>query len=336
MTRMIMIIAVFFMLSMFLLSNVAANFVCGEVKTNAEESPAWTNVIIFYSDQPNFTSQCKVSPKNNRFCCDPLTINKPWAIGKKIKAKIQDSSNGLFSDNFELVISGEGYDVFPVIEANKALKIHEPNKSIFFNQNDIEINVSLGNGFDNLYYVLTNEQSQIIREEVSCNRCNQSFFTLNSLNPGSYKLTFFTNGTYGLYNESISFTVVNNIEISRNIECDGCNENFISSSTSSVNVSVTLSSSQNIHGTLFDIFPAEWDFIEEEGNVEIYNSTHNVIKWDVEGKEIVKSYVLIPPKNIIPRKYSFQSGINERKYESNIFLLYRFWTMLFNQGIFHR
>jgi len=145
---------------------VSANFVCGKVNSvgsvvvnGSQEiiSPSWFNVIVYYSEDPSESTSCKVSPADNKYCCDPQDIKGvSWQIGKEVSAEIFDSEKGYVSNKVSLIISGEGYDVFPEMFLEKAVQIHSPASGILLNKTKIFFNISIASRFNKIEYLLDN------------------------------------------------------------------------------------------------------------------------------------------------------------------------------------
>ena len=78
-----------------------APFTGGKVISEEEISPAWFEVKAFLASDENKFSTCKVSPSNDKYCCD-LDIIKDekgyqWKPGDTFKTKITDAESGYFA-----------------------------------------------------------------------------------------------------------------------------------------------------------------------------------------------------------------------------------------------
>lgn len=88
--KLIIVLGIFF----FLTQNVSANFVCGQVSSIEDYSSNWMDVMVYYAENQNETTLCKVNPEG-KFCCDSCELkNDYWYIPANKELKIKtDLSN---------------------------------------------------------------------------------------------------------------------------------------------------------------------------------------------------------------------------------------------------
>lgn len=308
---------------------VSANFVCGSVvnaDNSSEVSPSWVNVQVYYSEKPTLFTNCQVSPENNKYCCNPRDIqNVTWAVGKTVNAFINES--GYVFQNVSKVISGAGFDLFPDLIFEKILNVIQPNSSIYVNISSLNVEVSNANEYNNLDYLLEKNGS-MIENVVLCNSCNSSNFSITNLSNGKYSLFIRAYKGNQEYIQNVNFTVLDYLNFQRKIECSGCKGDRIPSTAGIVNFTIIVNSSYPIEGTLQDVFSSDWNY-EGEDSVSSYSDSHNIITWQVSGRDIMKTYSLIPPKNAFNSKYIFQSAFGSIYSNENVIALSRFWLLDF-------
>jgi hypothetical protein len=303
-------------------SNVSANFVCGEVQDSEKVSASWFSVSAYYLEQPFEVTNCLVSPEDNRFCCDPEDIEEvQWAIGKKIEAEIFDKEKGYTTNPVSLIISGEGVDVFPELQLEEAISVYTPNSSIFHLE-DLFLNVSIASRFNSLGYIINGSFGT--RNSSVCNNCQQATFIIKDLPYGEHVLTLTASNENENISKELILTRTNNLSFSREIYCEGCEKNYVST-MKRTNIKVNLKSSENVTGILRDYFPVDWKFFQSDGVVEPFSETHNVINWNISGTNISREYTLISPRRIITRKYYFQSEFEDIRSEKDELILFRFY-----------
>lgn len=314
-----LIIFLFFFL--FCASFVSANFVCGYVHDSEQEKAGWFTVTSFYTSQPERTTQCKVSPQDNKYCCDALDIKSPWAIGKNISALIIDQERGYFSSRVQTLTTGEGFSIFPDIYLKKALNIINPQLKAYYNISSLQIQVHSSDPYNKLIYNLSSDASS--QQEILCEQCNQINLSLSSLSPGFYSLIITANDLLSSFSEQRNFTILNEVSFKRKFDCDKCNGKYIFSPRKNITVSLTMNLSHYAQGNLIEYVPIDWDISDTDGVVQAYSQTHNKITWEIDANSAQKHYVVSPPDIILTKKYSFKAEFEnitkEEKYH-----LYRF------------
>ncbi|GBE20022.1 hypothetical protein BMS3Abin17_00754 [archaeon BMS3Abin17] len=313
-----------------LIPSIEASFVCGIVKNSLETSASWINVIVYYSDVQEKQTTCDVSPDENKYCCDTEDIaGVSWAIGKQVSAKIFDINKGYVAEPVNLYLSGEGYDVFPEMQLEKAIRVYSPEDGSIISDSRVFVNVSFSSMFTKLKYIL-NYANNTLEEDI-CSDCSNAEFYIKNLSTGSYELLLTVSGVDGNVTESVFFTIPSLITFNREIKCRGCVENYIPAGRKVV-MQINLESSDNLSGTFIDYFPVDWRVLRHGGGItESFSKTHNLIKWEVQGKEIIKEYTLKSPRKFFTRKYIFQSvfeNIEGPKDEVILFRFYKFLSLL--------
>lgn len=275
--------------------SVSANFACGSVESEGDYLPAWFDVIVSYQENPEYKTSCKVSPANNKYCCDPLQISQVnWGIGKYLEAEILDTRRGYFAESVALSISGEGYDIFPEMQLKRAVRIISPDSKILPNDDsEIFVNVSSNEPFTNLSYLLVYENSSV--EGELCDNCTNQEFYLMNYGPGHYFLSVFARDGGGeVFNDSMDIYLVDYMSTDFRLDCDGCYREFVPLNTR-VNLTFISEFSHEVSGEMVGYFPNDWVFIDGEGVIEDYSSSHKSISWEVSGNKAQKNIILLSP-----------------------------------------
>ncbi len=309
-----------------------ANFVCGKVNDSSLWNPdrvsaSWFDVRVYYSESPEKQTTCKVSPADNKYCCDPSDIEGvAWQIGKEVNAEIFDSDKGYVAGPVSRIISGEGYDVFPEMSLKKVIRIHEPTQSVYLGTSKIFVNISTFPEYGSLRYVLNNYSGNSVIEKSICSNCSSAEFYLENLESGMYGLEIIASNGFREVSEKKNFSILDYVGFGREIECKRCRRHFAFSGQE-VNVTITLNLSDNASGTLFDYFPKDWEYLGSDGNGSIgeFSETHNFVKWDVQGTKITRKYTLKAPVVFFTKRYYFQSGFENFKGRKERVVLFRFY-----------
>ncbi len=319
----------------------SANFVCGKVAPSEDGvSPSWFDVIVYYTDFPDEVTTCKISPADNKYCCDPLQIKSvSWKIGRNISAEIFDLEKGYVAGPVSLIISGEGYDVFPEMQLEKALKIHSPDSGIYINESSVLLNVSVASRFNEIRYSLKKIDDSgnfSLDNELICSNCTEGIATLENLDFGKYSLEVFAINTNSEnISERKNFSLLEYVELEREINCDAlyskkkdlCEKGFVFSGQK-VNITLILKMSHEASGVLEEYFPSDWIYDgSQDGVVEDFSDSHRVIKWNVDGKEVKKSYSLTAPETFFAKKYYFQSRFESFLSEKEKIVVFRFYRI---------
>lgn len=286
---------------------VQANFVCGQVNDSLDgNSAAWYNVHIYYSGLKDNYSSCDISPAENKFCCDAGNISgMPWKIGQTIYSEVYDNETGYAADPVSLVSTAEGYDIFPVMNLEKVINIYNPkDRLILSNQSSVLFNSS----FLFPYNFVQMEHNG--NKTTLCDNCS-SFANEMNFDFGMNYPKIIASNENRVFSENMNFAILKNIDFSRNIYCDKCKKNSVPGNKNiSMNIFVNLSD-EVIGMKLKEYVPVSFDILDPfGGEVKPYSSTHNVIVWNVSGKDVVRNYVVKSPgMRIFNRQYVFKSEI---------------------------
>lgn len=309
--------------------SVSAHFVCGQVEDSGlNYSASWIKVSTYYSNYPSQKASCQVSPSDNKYCCDPLEItSQTWGIGKKMKAQINDKSSGFYSNEVELVISGEGFDVFPKLNLMEAINTNLENDILILNESSIKFNVTLGEGITNLSYRLYNPNGSDLIEV--CSNCAYAEIEIENLSSGTNIINLISGGIPGTFEKNISLYNLDYYVVERKLICEDCEQNSVNSGEL-LEMNLIFNFSHNVSGVIYDYFPNEWTYLFSGGFFEEFSESHNRIGWYFEGNYLELNYTLIAPNDFITRSYEFFSEINGLKQDSdeiNVYLFYNFLSL---------
>jgi len=299
----------FILLLILTLQLINANFVCGQVKDSINNNSAsWYSVRVYYPDKINNYSSCEISPEENKFCCDAGNISgKPFKIGQTIYSEVYDTETGYAAGPVNLISTSEGYDVFPVMQLEKVINIYNPKSRIILSNSS---SIMLNSSFLPPYNIIQLDNN--FNRTILCNNCsiyqdNASFqFGMN--NPKIIA----SNGNRNFF-ENLNFAILKTINFSRNEICDKCKKNSVVGSKN-ISMKVVLNLSNEISGMeIREYVPISFKILDaKDGLIKPYSSTHNVIIWNVSGKDILESYtILSPKKGILNTQYIFKSEIEE-------------------------
>ncbi len=303
---------------------VDAGFACGQVVGNGLE-PQWMGVKV-YESRINFTS-CQVSPDENKFCCDAEAIpGFSWVKGKQIYSEIFDNETGYFAKEVSLKISGEGYDVFPTLYLEKAIKVNNWSKVFLSNDSKFLLEANFAEPFTKIW---------IEKNKTRVELCNSSNYSGNILGDfGMNYLKIVASDGKREFTESLEFAVLRDFKFNRVFACDKCGK-FIKRGQN-VTMKISLNLSHYVEGMEFkEYIPKEFEIIETDGKVEEYSETHKVISWNVSGKEIVREYkVKAPDVLFFPARYTFKTELGNLPVGEDKIVVSRFFSFLsFDEGI---
>lgn len=286
---------------------VQANFVCGQVNDAPDNnSAAWYNVHIYYSDLRNNYSSCDISPDENKFCCDAENISgRAFKVGQMIYSEVYDNETGYVAGPVSLVSTSEGYDVFPVMNLLKVINIYSPkNRLILSNLSSILFNSSFLSPY-NLVQIDNNGNKTTL-----CDNCS-SFANKTSFNFGmNYPKIIASNGSR-VFSENMNFAILKSFLFKMDIACDGCKKKSVPWSKN-INMNINVNLSDNVIGMeLREYVPVDFDILNSDGGeVKPYSSTHDVIVWNVSGTNINKNFIVKSPgMKIFNTQYVFKSEI---------------------------
>ncbi len=303
-------LVIIFILFIFLISLplTKAHFICGKV-INLEDgmSANWFDVNVFYPDDDTYTS-CEVSPSGNKYCCDIEDIpGKTWKIGDIVKAEIYENTTGYFTSPVSITTTGEGYDVAPEMQLKKAIKIHNPNsRLIFSNKSEFLLNVSFEKPYHDIEVYLNDEK--ILQGEYSTiSEFIKGDFGHNNL---FIKAKHIKENRY--FNENISFYIIKRYNFLRKISPS--NGDIQVKSDEKIEVSINIKLSEHVKNiNLIEYIPIKWKILKHKGELKRYSSSHNILIWNVSGKNIIKNYTLLSPsKKLTPRKYVFKTQLDKK------------------------
>ncbi len=298
----------------------SASFACGQVQAGDGMQPQWMSVRIYSQDAGKFAT-CQVSPSENKFCCDTLVIpGFSWAIGKQIKGEIFDNETGYVAGPVTLVTTGEGYDVFPVMNLEKVIKLSGLSKVIFSDKSQVFLNASFRQPYN--FAEIENKGSK----QVLCINCTYfSDFINCSWGMNSIKI-YASDGKKALI-EKAEFAVLNNFSFGRSLDCKGCKNN-LAKQNQAVSMKLSLNLSHEVENfQLKEYVPVEWKIISSEGEITSYSPAYNLIAWNVSGKAISKNYTVLAPKiNLFPKKYIFRIELENQLLKEEEITVYRLFS----------
>lgn len=288
------------------LSLVSANFACGFINDSEKLSASWTEVLVYYDENPQETTICKTSPEN-KFCCDLDIIDSvTWGTGKLVYAEVLLSEQGYVAGPVSLLTSEEGYDVFPEMQLKRAITFNKPMKTILIEESSLSLNLSLHENYNNLKYQLNNNSEQLI-----CEDCTQAKFSIQGLQKGKNNLVLTAFNPVSGRNLSETFYIfsLDYLNLVDSFECKKCRtlgDKVYVPSRSEVNLIITMNSSHDISGTLNVYFPVDWE-LSEDYLPEDYSLTHDLVEWEIEdSKKATITLPLVSSGTFLKRKDSFK------------------------------
>ncbi len=306
---------------------VVANFVCGQVlDADDNMSAQWYSVMIYYPSSQNNYAGCEISPAENKYCCDTEAIpRKTWKIGDIVGAEVFDSASGYVAGPVSIVTSGEGYDVLPVMQLERVIKVRDWKKLIFSNETGFLLNASFREPYNFVELERNNDKS------VLCENCS-NFSEYINVSFGMNYLRLIASDVRSI-SEDLVVVVLNWFKFERKIECKGCLGNRVRHNQV-VDVALLLNLSHYVEGLeLKEYVPIDFEILETDGQIRAYSQTHNMIVWNVSGKNIEKKYVIKSPKiRFFPKKYSFRTELEDKIMSEEDIIVFRFfWFFPFNQ-----
>ena len=299
------------------LSFVSSNFACGFVNNSKEFSSSWSNVLIYKAENTSNFIPCKINPEN-KFCCDLEDIRgAKFKVGEQISAELFDEKSGFVAGPVSLLLTGEGYDIFPQLNLQEAIIINFPNESIFINKSSLSFNLSLADGYNNLNYSI-NSSDGFFNHQV-CNSCTNPVFPVN-LGKGKNEITF---TAYGIRSMSEKITLYNldYLNFKMDVFCDKCKAKgdlFYVPSGKNATFSSSFNASHNISGYFLFYFPSDW-ILFNSSDVEDFSLTHNVLASNITNKkEYLVNYTLQSPNTFIKRDYIFYQMIENEGHFTNV------------------
>jgi len=308
----------------FLLANVSANFACGKVVGSLDNmSPSWLNVRVYYAENPEDFTTCLVSPEENKYCCDLEAITgHTFEIGEEVVAELIEPSLGYYAGKVSLITTAEGFDIFPEMVLNKIFSFNFLDKSLYLQNSSLYyFSVNLSGPFDliGLY------------DGANISLCESCEFFEGKINLryGKNHLNFYTFYEDIFYSENISLFIVQSLEVSRDVVCDGCSNGEVREGEV-VDMKLKVGLSHEVENFEFREFvPVDWEIVETDGSVFPFSSSHNVIVWTVSGKNVEKSYkVRAPEISFWPKRYNFETDLGNYLVNSQELVVYRWFSFL--------
>ncbi|HJX50600.1 MAG TPA: hypothetical protein VJ438_04005 [Candidatus Nanoarchaeia archaeon] len=299
---------IFFLILVITLPFISSNFVCGVVGDSNESSSSWKTLIVYQEAKPFSFIKCKVNPES-KFCCDLDELSAtPPNPGDKVFAEVFDEESGFVSEPVSLVLTGEGYDVFPEMNLQEAITINSPDERIFLNQSSILMNISLAENYENLKYTINSSDGFFIGQ--ACTDCANSIFSLN-LSKGKNDITLTSYGDRQI-SENITIYNLDYLNFKINASCNKCilkNNILYVPSGKNVTLYSSFNSSHAISGDFSLLFPLEWTLFNSS-EVSDFSTTHQILTESViNRKDFLVIYSFQTPKGIIKQEYSFYQNI---------------------------
>ena len=304
---------------------VLGNFVCGQVEDSDDNvSASWYSIRIFYPSAQGMFTSCQVSPAGNKYCCDTEAIpGKSWKIGDVAAAEIFDNETGYVAGQVSVVTTGEGYSIFPIMKLEKVIKIYNFKKIIFSNTSEFLLNAS----FREPYNLVEIENLETNNKSILCLNCSRVEQNITAEFGMNYLKLI---ASYGgrVFSEDIILAILRSFGFNRKIECEKCRENIIKS-RQIVNMTLILNLSDVVNGLeLKEYVPVDFEILDTDGRIEEYSETHNLIIWNVSGKDIEKKYVAKAPKiSLFPRKYIFRTELENELINESEIIVSRFFKI---------
>ena len=323
----------FFVLVILLTKFALGNFVCGQVLDSEENmSASWFNVRIFYLQDIEKFASCQISPAGNKYCCDTEAIpGKGWKIGDIVAGEIFDNETGYVAGQVSVITSGEGYSVFPEMKLEKVIKIYNPDsRLIFLNDSMFLLNAS----FKEPYNFVEIENSKTGNKSILCLNCSKIEQNINA-DFGMNYLKIIARFGNRVFSENIVLALLRSFVFERKIECEKCRGNIVKSGQIA-NITLSINLSEHVEGLeLKEYIPVNWEILETDGEIKGYSETHNLIVWNVSGKNIIKKYTVKAPRiNFFPRKYIFRTELEDKLLAENEIIVRGFFPFFSSEEKF--
>ncbi|MGY4884302.1 MAG: hypothetical protein ACP5NZ_01860 [Nanobdellota archaeon] len=300
----------FFVIVLYSLPLITPNFACGLVKDSENISSSWREVIIYPEKNTSSFITCQINPEN-KFCCDLEEI-KGLSVGERVFAEVFDKESGFVSNRRDLIITEEGYDLFPEMIIQKAISISSPSERIFINKSSVLINIFLAENYNNLNYSLNSSKGYF--EEHFCEKCTNILLPI-SLAKGKNEIIITAYGDREI-SEKIIFYNLDYLNFSRKVICNKCelrDTYFYVPSEQNITFLSSFNSSHNISGDFLFYFPSEWSLLSSSGKQD-FSPTHNILKSKIEDKrDFSINYSLTSPKVFIKTDYLFYQKIENQE-----------------------
>jgi hypothetical protein len=297
------------------LAFVSSKFVCGFVNNSQESSSDWTKVVVYPDGKPLSFIECKVNPEK-KFCCD--LWDNASSVGNKILAEVLDEKTGFVAGPVSLLLTEEGYDVFPIMNIQNAISINYPNESIFINKSSVTINLSLAESYNNLKYTLNSSNG--FSEKQVCTNCTTSMFSL-PLNKGKNELSLIAYNGNREISKNVTFYNLDYLNFNIKASCDKCKlkgDVLYVPSGKDIQFYSSFNASNNISGDFLFYFPLDWN-LSNSSNEEDFSITHKILSENIQDKkEFSFNYTIQSSSTLFKEEYSFFQEIGNQKLETKV------------------
>lgn len=303
-----------FLIILFCFPLLNAKFACGYVNSSSSYSPSWEKVIVWAEEKPTIFTSCSANPEN-KYCCDldelaSVNLNP----GKKIIAEIYNSENGLVAGPVSKLITEEGYEIFPQLNLEEAIKLNLTDNSLVINQSSIQINSILAQNYANLKYKINEGEYQQV-----CTGCNYAEFAI-PLQKGKNELIFTAYGNRNISKKIIIYNL-DFLKLKLNAFCKKCivkGDLLYIPSESEIFLESSLESSHPITGDFLMYIPLDWNFTNSSF-LQDYSQSHSVLLEKIsDEKYFLKNYSIKSPKTTFKKEYLFNQQFGNINLTTNV------------------
>lgn len=300
----------------------SANFVCGKVNDYENLSANWLNAQIWYNGNTSEVTNCTINPEN-KFCCDLDDLKSTkFVVGKQVTAEVFKEKEGYVSNRVTLVTTSDGYTLFPEINLTEAIKIINSSKKILINQSEVQITISLAEGYRNLNYTLySGGNYSMVDVCADCSTINISIPLLS----GENRIVLTSSGNHVVSKELVFYNLAY-LNITRELTCENCPDNKVIPTNENVTMTVTITSSYPLSAEVTEFYPISFALLSD--NYTEYSDSHNFFTKQINSSYLQYSYVIRAPSVIIPRKYIFKTQIEEFSRTDTV-LVHKNWFSLY-------
>lgn len=287
------------LLVLLLINPVSAKFICGEVESLDSQTPAWYTVTTYLASNEFYSSTCQVSPSNNRYCCelDKDKMKYQWQAGDIFKTKITDPISGYFATPKNLTLTGEGYDIAPILTLEKAITITNPKTTLTISKTPQQIQFNIPSNCINI----TKSQANLTfgKNNITIKAtCNSEEFKIEE-----------------------TFYQIQDINFQKEFP-----EKIRNKKSTTIKLKGTLSHSvENIK--IQEYVPTSWEIQNVSNNATIEESTpeYNIITWQVNNNTFDFNYkVKATEVGFWPEYFTFKTTIDNHVLKENQIQVYKF------------
>jgi len=304
------------LLLLFAINPVSAKFICGEVTPTDQLSPSWYEAKTSLTENQIHSSTCKVSPSNNRYCCDidiiKDTTGYQWKISDIFEVEITDTTSGYFTLPKNLTLTGAGYDVAPKLTLEKAIQITSPNTTLTISPTLPNLSIQFSQHCTESGQIINNTKTNISLQTLFGKNEVSLYATCNSQE-------FQTNHT---------FFIIKNITLKKEYTGFKIRKNKIrikSEGYGTVNLQGKLSSPvSNIE--LKEYVPIGFEILTTSNNATIQtaNSLYNVITWKISDDNFNLTYLIKAPEvSLGMHEYKFTTQIDQTTLQEETVYTYK-------------